>query len=223
MPYNTIGIDGMIDIKIYRQFLEALLAGNKAECHAITANLLQNPQIPIKEIYTDLFQQAMYEVGSLWEKNRISVATEHMATAIVESLLSLAYPRIFGAAHIGRRAVISCVANEYHQIGGKMIADIFELNGWDGYFLGANTPPKDLLNILTEKQPQILGLSLSIFFNMHNLYRIISIVQSDFPNLPILVGGQAFLWGGLEIENDFRNVRYIDSIPGLEQILAEET
>jgi hypothetical protein len=27
------------------------------------------------------------------------------------------------------------VANEYHQIGGKMVADIFELNGWRGYFV----------------------------------------------------------------------------------------
>ena len=70
--------------------------------------------------------------------------TEHLATAISESLLNLTYPRLFAQPRNGKSAVVTCVSNEYHQIGGKMVADIFELNGWRGHFLGANMPEADL-------------------------------------------------------------------------------
>ena len=92
--------------------------------------------------YNNLFQKSLYRVGELWESNRISVAKEHLATAITEGLLNLVYPKLFEPEQYrkGRTILISCTANEFHQIGGKMVADVCELNGWDSHFLGANTP-----------------------------------------------------------------------------------
>ncbi len=94
----------------------------------------------LKSLYMDLFQRSLYAVGELWELNKISVAREHLATAITESLLNLVYPRLFENTPTGKKVVVSCAANELHQIGGKIVADFFELNGWESHFLGANTP-----------------------------------------------------------------------------------
>ncbi|MFW6237267.1 MAG: cobalamin B12-binding domain-containing protein, partial [Desulfosudaceae bacterium] len=156
----------MIPETTYRRYLAALLAGDRAGCAALSRELLETGLAP-EDLYTDLFQRSLYEVGELWEQNRVSVAVEHLATAVTESLLAAVYPHILGGETERRRkAVISCSVNEYHQVGARMVADIMETRGWDTWFLGANTPTADLLRMLQEKVPDMLGLSVSIYFNM---------------------------------------------------------
>lgn len=205
---------------LYLHYLNALITGNKKQCLDTVQDLLDR-NIEIYDLYILLFQKAMYEIGEMWEMNRISVAAEHLATSITESLLSLVYPRIFAADHIGRKAVIACVANEYHQIGGKMVADIFELHGWDGYFLGANVPPDELMKLIDNKKPDLVGLSLAVYFNLDNLSRVVEMIRHTFQDLPILVGGQAFRWGGTDHVLKYKNVTYLSSLRDLERKIHE--
>ena len=210
----------MIDDNLYLAYLNALLAGRRAECRDIAQRLLDG-KIPINVLYSDLFQRSMYEIGDLWENNRITVANEHLATSITESLLNLVYPSVFATDRIGKKAVISCIANEFHQVGGKMVADLFELNGWDGHFLGANTPPDDMAQFIQDVQPDVVGLSLSILSNMDRLKRSIGVVKSDFPDMNLIVGGQAFRWGGADIIKPFKHTNLINSINDLERFIME--
>jgi methanogenic corrinoid protein MtbC1 len=113
----------MITEKLYRNYLASLLAGEHRPCHTVVTGLLERG-VEIKDLYLGLFQRSLYELGEMWERRKISVAVEHMASAITESLLTLVYPAIFSAEHSDKSVVISCVANEYHQIGGKMVADL---------------------------------------------------------------------------------------------------
>jgi methanogenic corrinoid protein MtbC1 len=213
----------MITSELFNEFLKYLLSGDRASCINIVNKLLAD-NIDIKVLYKDLFHKAMYEIGDLWENNKITVAVEHLSTAIIESLLTLIYPKLFSyeRKRTGKKAIISCIANEYHQIGGKMIADVFELNGWDGYFLGANTPVDGLLSLIDEKKPQIIGLSISVYFNMKNLSQTIDALKSSYPKTEILVGGQAFRWGAINIIKKYSNVNYIESIDKLEIFLNHE-
>ena len=208
----------MINEKLYQEYLQALLAGRRAQCHDIVQMLLDK-KFAIKRLYSDLFQRSMYEIGELWENNRITVANEHLATSITESLLNLVYPFLFATDRIGKKAVISCSANEFHQVGGKMVADLFELNGWDGHFLGANTPPEDMAQFIEDVQPDVIGLSLSILSNMEHLKHSIEILQSNFSDMPLLVGGQAFRWGGADIIKKYKNTDLITSIDDLEKMI----
>lgn len=209
----------MIDEKLYQNYFQALLSGRRAECHDI-AQMLLDKQVAIKMLYSDLFQRSMYEIGDLWENNRITVANEHLATSITESLLNLVYPSVFATERIGKKAVISCSANEFHQVGGKMVADLFELNGWDGHFLGANTPSEDMAQFIEDVHPDVVGLSLSILSNIEHLKRCIEILKSNFPDMNLLVGGQAFRWGGADIVKQFKNTDLITSMDDLEKMIV---
>lgn len=209
----------MIEDKVYQSYLKALLAGKRTECQDVVRTLL-DAEIELKALYGDLFQRSLYEVGELWENNRITVANEHLATSITESLLNLAYPKLFATERTGKKAVISCGANEYHQIGGKMVADILELNGWDCHFLGANTPPENIAEFIQKVSPDFVGLSLSILSNIDHLKRCIETIRSDFPNIDLLVGGQAFRWGGVETIRQYPGVEYISSLDQLEQSIT---
>lgn len=210
----------MIDEKLYETYLTSLLDGKRSKCRDIVQKLLDK-KIDLKRLYTDLFQRSMYRVGKLWENNQITVANEHLATSITESLLNLAYPSIFARERIGRKVVISCAANEFHQIGGKMVADIFELNGWDGYFLGANSPIEETARFIHETRPDIVGFSLSILSNLDHLTRGIEAIRSDFRNMDLLVGGQAFRWGGIDTIKQFPGTEYIQSLNSLEKMISE--
>jgi len=161
-------------------------------------------------------RRSLYEVGELWEQGKISVATEHMATAISESLLNLTYPRLFAQPRNGRSAVVTCVSNEYHQIGGRMVADVFELNGWRGYFLGANTPLADMLAFLAEKRPDAVALSLATVLNLNRLLEATAEIRLACPQLPILTGGQAFRWLKPEQVETLPGVRVLKTLGELE-------
>ena len=213
--------DSLITDELYQSYLGFLLSGDRPSCTGVVETLLDRG-IALKSLYADLFQKSLYEVGKLWESNRISVAREHLATAITEGLMSVVYPKLFeGSRDIGK-AVISCSVNEYHQIGGKMVSDIFEMNGWQGYFLGSNTPQEELISFVDEVDPDLLGLSLSVYFNYPALERCIEAVRSEFVGLDILVGGQAFSWGGTDSLGKFSSVEYVSSLDELEKQIRKE-
>jgi len=210
----------MITEQLYQKYFNFLLKGKRKECTKIVQYLL-NQDIDIQILYIDLFQKSLYEVGELWEYNKISVAKEHLVTAITEGLINLVYPKLFEneTTFINKSVVISCSANEFHQIGGKMVADVFELHGWDSHFLGANTPVNNMLEYIQDEKPDLVGLSVSVFFNMTSLKTGIEAIKSNFPNMDIFVGGQAFNWGGSEIIKNFTNTDYIPSIQELSTVL----
>jgi methanogenic corrinoid protein MtbC1 len=213
----------MITKSLYQEYLTLLLEGNRRECARIVQQLLDR-EIEIKALYADLFQKSLYEVGRLWEFNRISVAKEHLVTAITEGLLNLVYPRLFDRAAPDssnvRKVVISCAANEFHQIGGKMVADMFELNGWDSQFLGANTPVDHMLAHIQDEKPDLVGLSVSVYFNMPALKAGLAAIRGNFHHLDILVGGQAFNWGGTEIPRQYSGTTYVPSLDRLTSLIT---
>ena len=206
----------------YPRYLDALLAGDRQQCRAVFESWLA-AGTELRVIYQELVQRSLYEVGARWEQGRVSVATEHLATAITESLLNLVYPRLFSQPRLGKTAVVTCTANEYHQLGGKMVADIFELNGWRGYFLGANTPPRDLLDLIRDKQPDAVALSLTVYFNLETLLQTAAAIRAEFPAVPILVGGQAFRFGGRERAEQIAGVRCLASLAELESWMKSLT
>jgi len=210
----------MITNELYCQYLHALLQGDMRRCSAIVTGLLEN-NTDIATLYTELFQKSLYRGGEVWEVNRISVAVEHLATAITERMLAGVYPTLLsGVQANGRKALISCSVNEYHQIGARMVADIMETQGWDVCFLGANTPTDAMLQMIEERPPELLGLSVSIYFNMASLHKMIEVVRASFPDLDIFVGGQGFRWGGADIGKKFANIEYVASVTNLDTIIT---
>lgn len=211
-PETAIEVD---DEKAYQNYLAALLAGDRHHCRAIFESWLESGT-ELRRVYQDLIQRSLYEVGAMWEQGRASVATEHLATAITESLLSLVYSQLFNHPQVGKSAVVSCTANEYHQVGAKIVADLFELNGWRGYFLGTNTPTNELLVFINNKAPDVVALSTTVYFNLENLLKTTNAIRAMFPLVPILVGGQAFRCGGRDRAERIPGVRCMTSLDELD-------
>jgi len=207
--------------EIYLSYLNSLLKGKIRHCHEIV-NQLKDNDATLKNLYINLFQESLYEVGRLWEYNRISVAVEHMATSITESLMNIIYADLEIPDDSGFRAIITSSENEFHQIGAKMVSDTFEINGWETYYLGANTPVNDLINMIDEKNPHLIGISLSVYFHLFDLEKMIQKIRNKYPDLQIIIGGQAFKHvNGHTFAQKYSNIKFIESMDDLEFFIKE--
>jgi hypothetical protein len=56
--------------------------------------------------------------------------------------------------------------------------------------------------------------------NIDNLTRAVEVVRSDFPRVDLLIGGQAFRWGGLDTIRRFAGTEYISTLDELEKTIA---
>ncbi len=176
---------------IAQEYLEGLLQGNRVRCSALAHEYLKvNPSF--KDLYEEVFKHALYAIGALWESNKITVATEHMATAITEGILNELFEKVMSGERMNKKVVLACSEDEKHQVGIKMVADLFEMNGWESYFLGTGIPTRELVKFIGEVQPDVVAISLSIYFNYAKLVSMIETIRNQYPELLILVGGQAF-------------------------------
>jgi hypothetical protein len=82
-------------------------------------------------------------------------------------------------------------------------------------------PLEDLMQMIADKQPELVGLSLSVYSNMPSLLKVLDAVTSAHPQLRVLVGGQAFRWGGREVVDAYSNTVYVSSLSQMEALLRE--
>ncbi len=209
-----------IVIDQHKEFVNLLISGERAHCSEYAHNYFKQTN-SVRSLYEDVLKNSLYEVGILWEYNKISVATEHLASAIVESILNEIYHSIVPKEKTEKTVIVSCVENEQHQIGVKMISDIFEMNGWKSYFLGANTPAKELIDYIKLVKPDLLALSLSIYFHLPFFEDMLQKVREEFPDQPVLVGGQAFRHGEGEVFQKHNNVFYKPDLMSTESFIKE--
>lgn len=202
----------------YDTFLEALLQGDRSRCSEIIRSELTN-NISFIELYEQLLKTSLYKVGELWEYNQISVATEHLASAIIEAILNEIYPSIQPNQSTQKSVVLTCVENELHQVGIRMAGDVFELYGWNTFFLGANTPVNELMEFLKERKPDTVAISISLYFHFPKLETMIQKIRAEFPDIWIFTGGQAFRHGGTDIIAKYKNVIYFPDLFTLSTIL----
>lgn len=170
-----------------RAFTRALLDGDRRRAEALArAGLPQG----VPHVLERIVQPALYEIGALWERNQISVADEHAATALAQSVVALLYPE-FPWPQGAPRCLVSCAPGERHAFGARMVADLLALDGWDVRFLGADTAAPELGHRCAELAPRLVGLSASLPLHLPLLREAIAAVRRGAPLARILVGGRA--------------------------------
>lgn len=102
---------------------------------------------------------ALRQVGVLWALGEMSVADEHLATAITyRSLASLS--AFVGPPEALRGTVLlAAVEGERHVVGLEMVARVLEGGGFDVKLLGADVPTDALAAAVARFAPGVVGLS----------------------------------------------------------------
>ena len=118
--------------------MPALLQGEYRECLRLTDRVVTSPETLV-DFYLQVVQPCLYQVGNLWQRGVISVAQEHLASAVVARVMAVAYDRVEPMHQLQGKAVVTAAPHNFHEIGARMLADCLGLDGWEVDYLGANT------------------------------------------------------------------------------------
>lgn len=210
----------MIKEIYYLDFFNGLLDGEKERCKAILDDLLAS-KIPVVEIYVSLFQRSMYQIGRMWEHSKITIAQEHCASQIVDDLISGLISTLTPPAQTGKSIVIACVDKEFHFLGAKIVAQMFELSGWRVYFLGQSTPTNTLLSYIEEKKPDLVGISFNFYLRYVKFFEILDTIKKVVPTQRILIGGQGITEYRDKIMEEYPGIIYFDNLYTLNEFISK--
>lgn len=178
---------------VAQSYLDAVLDGSRVEARGIILQAVEEG-VSVREVYLNVFQPVLREIGRLWQIREVSVAQEHHATAITQSILAVLYEQNFSWQSGEQSLVAVSVAEELHEMGIRMVADFFAMEGWRTYYLGANSPVRDVVQLLAEKEIPLLCISSTLTSHLNRMIALITAVrqESRCESVRILVGGYPF-------------------------------
>ncbi len=176
--------------ELRERYLRAQLAGDRREAVRLVLEDGVDRGSSIVELQCHVIQAAQDEIGRLWQLNLVTIAQEHMATAISQLALSALFEHAPARRSHGKKIAIACVEGELHDLPARLVADYLELDGFDVRFFGANVPQDELGAMIRDEQPDVIGLSVTMSFNMPALREAIARLRV-VTTAPIVVGGHA--------------------------------
>jgi methanogenic corrinoid protein MtbC1 len=175
-----------------RRYFDLLVGGDRHGASMLILGAVRDG-VKIRDIYLHVFQRTQREIGRRWQMNEMTVAEEHFCSAVTQLIMSQLYPQIFATPRIGKRLVATCIGGDLHEIGVRMVADFFEMDGWDTYYLGANTPLDGIVEAVIARHADVLAISATMTYHVPAVAEVVrSVRQRNGRELRILVGGYPF-------------------------------
>jgi len=147
-----------------RAYVAALLRADAVGAQSVIDEAISGG-MAVRTCYLDVLTPAMHELGVLWEQAKITVADEHLATAITQGVLATLagrLPRIAPTAAARTRvAVVGCGPEDFHGLGARIVGDFLAAAGWRVLDLGAATPALAFASVARAHDAQLVAVSSS--------------------------------------------------------------
>lgn len=172
------------------RYLEAQLTGDRQRAVQLLIDDGVNAGVPVDDLLLHVITPAQREIGRLWEVNEVSVADEHVATAISQLAMSYLYSHAAPSDLRREHILIACVDGEWHDMGARIAADVLEHHGFSVCLLGPSVPTDDLIARVRQESPDIVLLSITMPTHVASLRSTFEALTRAYPLLPVLVGGR---------------------------------
>lgn len=173
------------------EYMASLFAKNNKKTMYLVKEFLHRG-ISVDVIYVEILAESMRRVGELWHSSQISVDMEHYCTSATQLAMTQLYPEIFAAEPKEKTLLCACPGTELHEMGARIVADVFENNGWDSIYLGAAVPVDYMLKAVRENKPDLVALSVTMPQHLIDCAQLVKAIKQEFPKQKIAVGGRAF-------------------------------
>lgn len=171
------------------ELAELFLQGNDREALKQVQQFLESHDR--KELFDQLVAPAMYHVGELWETNAITVADEHLATAVCDFVVSVIDKHGEDVHSLRRKVMVLGPDGEDHYIGLKMVSSLFREHDWTVQYLGPNLPLDHAVEAANRWQPDVIALSAALVYRLP----ILKTYTKKFKELAhqpvVIIGGRA--------------------------------
>jgi len=147
---------------------------------------------PVEDLYLEALQPALQEIGERWERGEITVAQEHLATAVTSAVLADLAESLEGTAERRGRALVCCTPGERHALGGRMVADFLAADGWTVEHRGEPVAVEELAELVRRTAPDLVALSTSLSWLLPEARRACVTLKGLPASLTVAVGGRAY-------------------------------
>jgi methanogenic corrinoid protein MtbC1 len=175
------------------RYLQSLLIGNRPACRAVIEETLRGG-VPANNVYMDVIWPIMVEIDKLYGQDGIDSAQQAFATRINRTIVDQLQNKLPRKPQRSKKIVVCCSANQQAELGGQMITDLFESDGWEARFLGGDVNNDDILAFVHSYHPDILllyGIGPKAAPQVRKLIDTIKIVNA-WPDMKIMLSGGVF-------------------------------
>lgn len=173
------------------RYTDALARGEANVAQSIIDDAIESGATP-PEIYLSILAPAQVKLGEMWHRGDISIAQEHLATAITMQMMDRQRQAAKPRTPLGLRALVTPVKDDQHFIGARMTADLLIMNGWDVDFFWNAIPDKDLAEYTQLRRIDLLAISVTMSEFLPNVAETTDAIRRLDPSRPkILLGGSA--------------------------------
>jgi len=170
-------------------FITNLVEGKDEDAKEI-AKSLHGGGMRLTEIITGLFIPTLHRLGTMWEKEEITVAQEHYSTGIISSLtefLSEVEPSKRDKRHV---ALFMTPGDEEHTLSLRFVSQFFKEAGWRIIFLGRSIPLWDLKQVIEQGEVDLVALSVFSTGGLNSAEYLIEALKNVGNPPMVLIGGR---------------------------------
>lgn len=170
--------------------LVSLLAGDERGVERSLARAVERGS-DLACVSRDVIGPALDEVGEMWARGEVSIAEEHLATALVYRAVTRHTASMPAPPPGAPRLVLACLAGEFHELGAAIASLVARTCGWDTDLLGANVPRSEILRFLAQRRPVAVGLSIALPAHVAECANAAAEIRRALPDVKVVVGGLA--------------------------------
>lgn len=172
------------------EFRSAVLSAARrldgGELHAILERAVVTLGVP--GFLEQVVAPSLQGVGQGWSEGTVSIAHEHLATAVFRRVLGWIL-RVYEVGHSAPRLVVATPPRQVHELGAMLAGAAAAAQGWDVTYLGADLPIAEIL--ASARHVDAKGVALSIVYPA-----IDPGLVSDLEQLRTGLDSRALLLGG---------------------------
>lgn len=158
------------------------------------------------------------EVGEQWHEGKLNISQEHLATAVLQRIVTEAAPLITGNAG-SPTIVIATLDGERHANGALMAAATAGSEGWRVIYLGTDLPVAEIAETATRTHAHAIGISMIYADKKSRIETDLRELATRIPeSVTLLVGGS----GAKSIKQSGTHTRtvFLDTMSQLNTELA---
>ncbi|BCB03561.1 methionine synthase [Bacillus sp. KH172YL63] len=181
---------------------------------------LEQYEAPL-DIINGPLMEGMSEVGRLFNDNQLIVAEVLQSAEVMKASVAHLEPHMEQNEHSSSKGkvILATVKGDVHDIGKNLVDIILSNNGYNVIDLGIKVTPQQLIEVIREEKPDIVGLSgLLVKSAQQMVITAQDLKQSDI-SVPLVVGGAAltrkFTTGKIGREYDGLVLYAKDAMDGL--------
>lgn len=178
--------------ELARVFLREALQGNLEEARRAVLSA-DEVGMAIRQVFSEIIEPALIEVGDGWERGTILVAQEKTVSEVVRDLIAELANRHTSGDTRGPAIVAACIAGERHELGLRMIVALLRVNGRAVHYLGADVDTRFLVEAVNLRRPAVVLLSARLESHLEAVEEAVSMLRAEHNGggAPrIVVGGQ---------------------------------